>query len=58
MVSVDIIRACRVSWTRGMRWTVATLLETPFKFRVGMSPGPRQMQPGRMQWIKTERRED
>ncbi|KAF8128919.1 hypothetical protein EV363DRAFT_1169566 [Boletus edulis] len=22
MVSVDIIRARRVSWTRGMRWTV------------------------------------
>ncbi|KAF8130850.1 hypothetical protein EV363DRAFT_1218818, partial [Boletus edulis] len=27
-------------------------------FRVGIGPGPRQMPPRRMQWIKTERRED
>ncbi|KAF8129744.1 hypothetical protein EV363DRAFT_1263353 [Boletus edulis] len=51
MVSVGIIRARSVS-TRGMRWT-------GLNFRVGMRPGlARQMQPRRIQWIKTERRED
>ncbi|KAF8123530.1 hypothetical protein EV363DRAFT_1355834 [Boletus edulis] len=36
----------------------ANSLQIVADFRVGMGPGPRQMQPRRMQWIKTERRED
>ncbi|KAF8130646.1 hypothetical protein EV363DRAFT_1166716 [Boletus edulis] len=50
MVSVDIIRARRVSWTRGMRWTVQHC-QNPLQIscRNVMRPGPRQIQPRRIQ---------
>ncbi|KAF8127970.1 hypothetical protein EV363DRAFT_1171319 [Boletus edulis] len=51
MVSVGIIRARRVSWTRGMRWTVQQLPETPSNCsRISCRNAPWSPGPVRYNW--------